>query len=54
MVNIIPKIEYTRQVIKPPIATAVYPPSASAAITGATNAPDDETNIGDLKPVINR
>ena len=36
------------QVTKPPIATAVQPPAANAAKTGATNAPELETNIGDL------
>ena len=45
--NIIPKIVYTKQATKPPIAIAVYPPAAKAASTGATKAPLLEINIGD-------
>ena len=33
------------------MATAAYPPAANAAITGATKAPELDTNIGDLNLV---
>jgi hypothetical protein len=52
--NRIPNKQYTKPATTLPMATAVYPPIVNAAITGATNAPELDRNIGDYILVIIR